>query len=59
VRVTVSVAVLIGGAHNPSHADEVLRLGEEAIGRAKQAGRNRVEVVDIGGTMVPRAASAG
>jgi diguanylate cyclase (GGDEF)-like protein len=59
VRVTVSVAVLIGGAHNPSHADEVLRLGEEAIGRAKQAGRNRVEVVEIGGTMVPRAASAG
>jgi diguanylate cyclase (GGDEF)-like protein len=58
VQVTVSVAVLIGDGQNSNHADQVLRQAEEAITRAKQAGRNRVEVLDIGGTRVPRPARA-
>ena len=58
VQVTVSVAVLIGDGQNSNHADQVLRQAEEAITRAKQAGRNRVEVLEIGGTRVPRPARA-
>jgi diguanylate cyclase (GGDEF)-like protein len=58
VQVTVSVAVLIGDGQNSNHADTVLRQAEEAVLRAKEAGRNRVEVVEIGGTRVPRPARA-
>ena len=58
VQVTVSVAALIGDGQNSNHADQVLRQAEEAVARAKQAGRNRVEVVEIGGTRVPRPARA-
>ncbi len=58
VQVTVSVAALIGDGQNSNHADQVLRQAEEAITRAKQAGRNRVEVLEIGGTRVPRPARA-
>jgi diguanylate cyclase (GGDEF)-like protein len=58
VQVTVSVAVLIGDGQNSNHADAVLRQAEDAVERAKQAGRNRVEVVEIGGTRVPRPARA-
>ncbi len=58
VQVTVSVAALIGDGQNSNHSDQVLRQAEEAVARAKQAGRNRVEVVDIGGTRVPRPARA-
>ena len=58
VQVTVSVAVLIGDGQSSNHADAVLRQAEEAVERAKQAGRNRVEVVEIGGTRVPRPARA-
>jgi diguanylate cyclase (GGDEF)-like protein len=59
VQVTVSVAVLIAdGSQNSSHADQVLRQAEDAVAVAKQAGRNRVEVVEIGGTRVPRPARA-
>ena len=58
VLVTVSVAVLIGHGENSNHADQVLRTAEEAVVRAKQAGRNRVEVVELGGTRVPRPARA-
>jgi diguanylate cyclase (GGDEF)-like protein len=58
VQVTVSVAVLIGDGQNSNRADAVLRQAEEAVDRAKQAGRNRVEVVEIGGTRVPRPARA-
>jgi GGDEF domain-containing protein len=59
VQVTVSVAVLIAdGSQNSSHADQVLRQAEDAVEVAKQAGRNRVEVVEIGGTRVPRPARA-
>jgi diguanylate cyclase (GGDEF)-like protein len=59
VQVTVSVAVLISDGQNSNHADQVLRQAEEAVARAKQAGGNRVEIVEIGGTRVPRAARAG
>ena len=58
VQVTVSVAVLIGDGQNSNHADAVLHQAEEAVARAKKAGRNRVEVVEIGGTRVPRPARA-
>jgi diguanylate cyclase (GGDEF)-like protein len=58
VQVTVSVAVLIGDGQNSNHADAVLRQAEDAVTRAKEAGRNRVEVVEIGGTRVPRPARA-
>jgi diguanylate cyclase (GGDEF)-like protein len=58
VQVTVSVAVLIGDGQSSNHADAVLRQAEEAVERAKKAGRNRVEVVEIGGTRVPRPARA-
>ena len=56
VQVTVSVAVLIGDGRNSYQADSLLRQGDEAILRAKRAGRNRVEVVEVGGTRIPRAA---
>jgi len=50
VQVTVTVAVLIGeGLDSSLRADQVLREAEDAVRRAKQAGRNRVEVVDMGG----------
>jgi diguanylate cyclase (GGDEF)-like protein len=58
VQVTVSVAVLIGDGQNSNHADQVLKQAEDAVARAKQAGRNRVEVVEIGGTRAPRPARA-
>jgi diguanylate cyclase (GGDEF)-like protein len=59
VQVTVSVAALIAdGSQNSNHADQILRQAEDAVAVAKQAGRNRVEVVEIGGTRVPRPARA-
>jgi diguanylate cyclase (GGDEF)-like protein len=58
VQVTVSVAVLIGDGQSSNNADQVLRQAEEAIVRAKERGRNRVEVVEIGGTRVPRSVRA-
>lgn len=56
VQVTVSVAVLIGDGANSTTADQVLRQAEEAVRRAKESGRNRVEIVDISGTRVARPA---
>jgi diguanylate cyclase (GGDEF)-like protein len=58
VQVTVSVAVLIGDGLNSNQADQVVRQAEEAVRSAKAAGRNRVAVVDIAGTRVPRAIRA-
>jgi diguanylate cyclase (GGDEF)-like protein len=58
VHVTVSVAVLIGSGQNSNHADVVLKQTEEALARAKRGGRNRVEIVEIGGARVPRPARA-
>jgi len=58
VQVTVSVAVLIGDGQSSNNADKVLRQAEEAVVLAKERGRNRVEVVEIGGTRVPRPARA-
>ena len=58
VQVTVSVAALIGDGSNSNHADKVLRQAEEAVARAKESGRNRVEVVDISGTRIARPARA-
>lgn len=57
VQVTVSVAVLIGG-QNSGQPDQVLKQAEEAVARAKRGGRNRLEVVEIGGTHAPRPARA-
>jgi diguanylate cyclase (GGDEF)-like protein len=58
VQVTVSVAVLIADAVDSSlRADQILRQAEDAIRRAKQAGRNRVEVVEVGGTKIVPAQS--
>lgn len=56
VRVTVSVAVLIGDEGSSYQADAVLRQGDEAIALAKRAGRNRVEVTGLTGHKIPRAA---
>lgn len=48
VPVTVSVAVLFAEAIDTDcKADHVLRQAEQAVHRAKHAGRNRVEKVDI------------
>jgi len=58
VKVTVCVAVLISDGQNSNHADQVLRQGEEAVARAKQAGRNRVEIIDLDGTKMPHPARA-
>ena len=58
VQVTVSVAALIGDSSNSNQADQVLRQAEEAVVRAKQLGRNRVEVLDISGTRIVRPARA-
>jgi diguanylate cyclase (GGDEF)-like protein len=54
VHVTVSVAVLVADGQSSNHADQVLRQAEDAVARAKQAGRNCVEVIEIGGTKGPR-----
>jgi diguanylate cyclase (GGDEF)-like protein len=58
VQVTVSVAAVIGDGSNSNQPDQVLRQAEEAVRRAKQSGRNRVEVVDISGTRGARPARA-
>jgi GGDEF domain-containing protein len=58
VQVTVSVAVLIGDGQSSNNADQVLRQAEETVVRAKERGRNRVEIVEIGGTRMPRPARA-
>jgi diguanylate cyclase (GGDEF)-like protein len=60
VQVTVSVAVLIGdGVDSSIRGDQILRQAEDAVRRAKEAGRNRVELVEIGGAAtVPRAANS-
>ncbi len=51
VQVTVSVAVVIGEALNADvRPDQVLQQAEEAVVRAKQAGRNRIERLDISPT---------
>ncbi|HEY3160592.1 MAG TPA: GGDEF domain-containing protein [Vicinamibacterales bacterium] len=57
VHVTVSVAVLIGDGSS-TNAEHVLRKAEEVLAQAKQRGRNRVEVVEIGGARLPRPARA-
>jgi len=56
VHVTVSVALLLGDGRNSYQADALLSQGDDAIQRAKRAGRNRVEVVEVGGTRIARAA---
>jgi diguanylate cyclase (GGDEF)-like protein len=57
VQVTVSLAVLIGESLDTSlRAEQVLRYAEQAVHRAKQAGRNRVEIVELEGTKTPRPA---
>jgi diguanylate cyclase (GGDEF)-like protein/excisionase family DNA binding protein len=49
VRVTVSVAVVIAEIIDSDiKVDQMLRLAEQAVHRAKHAGRNRVETIDIG-----------
>ncbi len=58
VQVTVSVAVMIGDGQNSNNADQILRRAEETVARVKLGGRNRVEVVELGGTRVPRPARA-
>jgi diguanylate cyclase (GGDEF)-like protein len=55
VQVTISVAVLVGVGQNSNHPDQVLRQAEEAVARAKRGGRNRIEVLELGGTKVARA----
>jgi hypothetical protein len=56
VRVTVSVAVLIRRwIDSTIRADQIVRLAEDAVRRAKDAGRNRVELAEIGGGTIPRA----
>jgi hypothetical protein len=45
---------LVAEGQNSNHADQVLRQAEDAVARAKQAGRNCVEVIEIGGTKGPR-----
>lgn len=48
VAVTVSVAVVIAEAVDASvRADQVMREAEQAVQRAKHAGRNQVELVEI------------
>jgi diguanylate cyclase (GGDEF)-like protein len=58
VQVTVSVAILIGDGQSSNNSEQVLRQAEEALARAKQRGRNCVEVVEIGGKRTPRPARA-
>lgn len=59
VKVTVAVAVLISDGQPSNHAEQVLRQAEDAVARAKQAGGNRVEVVEAAGTKGPHPAKAG
>jgi diguanylate cyclase (GGDEF)-like protein/excisionase family DNA binding protein len=48
VAVTVSVAVVIAAAMEPGITpDRLMRHAEQAVHRAKHAGRNRVEKVDV------------
>jgi diguanylate cyclase (GGDEF)-like protein len=58
VKVTVSVAVLIGDGQSSNHADQVLRQAEDLLAGAKNAGRNRMEVVEIEGARVSHPARA-
>jgi hypothetical protein len=51
--------VLIGdGIDSSVRADQIMRLAEDAVRRAKDAGRNRVELAEISGATVPRAERA-
>ena len=51
VSVTASVAVLIAESVDSSvNAKQVLQQAEQAVGRAKAAGRNRVERIELKGT---------
>ncbi len=46
--VTVSIGVLVAETvDRNAQTDDLLAQAEEAVGRAKQAGRNRVEYVDV------------
>ncbi len=57
VPVTVSIAVLIGESLDTSlRAEQLLGQAEQALQRVKQAGRNRVEIVDIAGAKTTRPA---
>lgn len=54
---TVSIGVLIAESVDRSvRAEQLLAVAEEALARAKQAGRNRVERVDasIGRAVTPK-----
>jgi diguanylate cyclase (GGDEF)-like protein len=55
VPVTVSVAVLIAESVDSSvNARQVLLQAEQAVGRAKEAGRNRVERIEMKGAPNPK-----
>jgi hypothetical protein len=57
--VTVSVAVVIAAAMDTAMTNErLLRLAEQAVHRAKHAGRNRVEKVDVSSTTLSVLAAA-
>jgi diguanylate cyclase (GGDEF)-like protein len=58
VPVTVSVGVLIGIGQFAVHAEQVLRQAENVVRQSKLTGRNRVEVVEVSGTRMPRPARA-
>jgi len=59
VAVTVSVAVVIAAAMDTAMTNErLLRLAEQAVHRAKHAGRNRVEKVDVSSTTLSVLAAA-
>jgi len=45
VRVTVSAGAAAYPNQNVEHDDDLIRLADEALYRAKEAGRNRLEMV--------------
>ncbi|MCM2315383.1 MAG: GGDEF domain-containing protein, partial [Thermoanaerobaculia bacterium] len=50
LRVTVSFGLaVIAGEARPLDAEEIFRIADEALYRAKEGGRNRVEITIVGG----------